>query len=98
MTLHELRVAIIPLVIFVSGLSLAQTCIVPAPSAPPRARKLVVDLPEDGGTVGCLTYGYTPGGVNPSGHATTNGKCAQAVAIANQDVAIDNGWNDGGIP
>lgn len=87
-------------VIFFSGLAFAQnqTCIVPSPPVPPRAKELVVKLPGDGGTTGCTAFGVTPGGATPTPVPISNGKCATSVQIADQSVANDNGWNDGGIP
>lgn len=80
----------------------AQNCIVPAPPVPPRANKLVVEMPADGGTSGCTAYGLS--GVSlaivasPTIVPISAAKCAQARTIADQSVANDNGWNDGGVP
>lgn len=78
--------------------SLAQTCIIPAPPRPPTPRVLNVTLPIDGGTVGCTASAPVPGGGQTNDYLIGNAKCAQAVAIAKQAAANDNGWNDGGTP
>lgn len=80
--------------------ALAQSsCIVPTPPAPPIPRRLIVDLPSDGGTVGCTIVAVVPGSkADANSYAISNSKCAQSVAIAKQAAAIDNGWDDGGTP
>lgn len=85
-------------VLFVAGYAWAQTCIIPAPPTPPVATQLHCNLPVDGGTAGCTCYGTTPNGATPTPVAVSNAKCSQAVQIAKQSVANDNGWSDGGAP
>lgn len=82
------------------GLSaLAQTCIVAAPAAPPVPTALVINIPPDGGGSGCTAYAMVSGVSRaPTVFPIGNAKCAVAVAIALQAAAIDNGWNDGGVP
>lgn len=94
-----MRTLLAALFVVWAGLAVAQTCIVPAPPAPPRARTLLVFLPEDGGTVGCevVASGTTPSPVS-NRYPVSNAKCAQAVQMASQALANDNGWNDGGTP
>lgn len=79
-------------------MSSAGECVVPAPALPPKAKTLLVNLPPDGGTVGCTIQAYVPGGVSPNAYAIGNAKCSTSVDIANQAAANDNGWNDGGTP
>lgn len=87
------------LVIIASAIGWAQTCIVPAPAAPPVPVQVVINLPGDGGTAGCTAYAVsTSGGASPRTYAIGNAKCAAAAAFAVQAVANDNGWNDGGTP
>lgn len=86
------------LVVLVAVVAAAQTCIIPAPPAPPKPTHLVVVLPSDGGTQGCLASAVVPGGPSQNTYAISNAKCSQAVAIAQQAAANDNGWNDGGTP
>lgn len=81
-----------------AGYALAQTCIVPAPAAPPLPTQLVVNLPPNGATVGCTVQARVPGSSVQNTYAISNAKCATAVAIALQAAAIDNGWADGGTP
>jgi hypothetical protein len=82
-----------------SSWAIAQTCLVPAPPAPPIPALLVVKLPVDGGTAGCTVKAFAPGGGgDATAYAISNAKCAQSVAIARQAAANDNGWNDGGTP
>jgi hypothetical protein len=82
-----------------ASLAVAQDCIVPRPSAPPVPVQLVVNLPPDGGTVGCTVHAVaTNGPATPNVYAISNAKCSQSVLIARQAVANDNGWNDGGSP
>jgi len=77
----------------------AQTCIVPAPSAPPRPRSIEVVFNQDGGCTPCTATAYSPASVKPpTVFALGNAKCNQACAIAEQAVANDNGWSDGGTP
>jgi hypothetical protein len=76
----------------------AQTCIVPAPATPPVPTQLVINLPLDGGTQGCTTYANVPGASKASNYALGAAKCATSVGIAKQAAAIDNGWDDGGVP
>lgn len=76
----------------------AQTCIVQAPPAPPIPEALVVFIPQDGGTSGCTVEAPVAGGERPQRYAISGTKCAQAVSIAKQAAANDNGWNDGGAP
>lgn len=78
--------------------SLAQTRIVPAPSAPPIPSRLVISLPSDGGTRGCTATAQVQGGGAAQDYPIGNAKCATAVGIAKQAAANDNGWNDGGAP
>lgn len=85
-------------VLFGGAYAYAQTCIVPAPLRPPTPRVLYVTLPIDGGTVGCLVSAPVPGGGQTNDYPIGNGKCAQAVAMAKQAAANDNGWSDGGTP
>lgn len=76
-----------------------QTCIVPSPPAVPRANQIVIDLPADGGSQGCTGHAVsTAGGAPPKTYAVGNAKCATARQMADQMVANDNGWNDGGSP
>lgn len=83
---------------FVAG-AYAQTCIVPAPVAPPVPTYMTIYLPLDGGTVGCQISATFPGQtVPPNRYPLGNVKCANMVAIAVQAVANDNGWSDGGTP
>lgn len=76
----------------------AQTCIIPAPATPPQPSEFICRLPLDGGSQGCLCRATVPGGAQPQDFLIGNAKCATAVAIAKQAAAIDNGWNDGGVP
>lgn len=82
----------------VASLAVAQTCIVPAPPTAPVPHKLIVELPPDGGTQGCTITSLVYNGAAPGSYAVSNAKCAQAVAMAKQAAANDNGWNDGGNP
>lgn len=93
-----MRAIILAAFLFPIAYALGQTCIVSAPVAPPVPRQLVVSLPVDGGTQGCTARAYVPGAVQASDYAIGNAKCAQAVGIAQQAAANDNGWNDGGAP
>lgn len=94
----KLRNLIVPLLAF-AAYAYAQTCILPAPAAPPVPPELIVYLPRDGGTQGCTASAPVPGGNGaPARYAVSNAKCATAVQIAKQAAAIDNGWNDGGAP
>lgn len=81
-----------------SIVAVAQTCIVPAPSAPPQPTSAVVVLPVDGGTSGCTIRAIVPNGGAPTNYVISNAKCATVVAIVKQAAANDNGWNDGGVP
>lgn len=82
---------------FAAG-AIAQTCIINPPASPPIPRQLIVNLPIDGGAVGCTISAPVSAQV-PSGiYAVGNAKCAVAVAMAQQAAAIDNGWGDGGVP
>lgn len=90
---------VIVTVLLFAGLTYAQTCLVPAPAAPPRAKRLVVDLPEDGGTIGCQATAYSGRLSDQPGEANVgNAMCNTAVKFANQALANANGWNDGGVP
>lgn len=83
----------------VAGYALAQTCIVPAPSAPPKATAFIITLPSDGGTQGCTGHAVVlPNGATPTEYPIGNAKCATVVQMASQAAANDNGWNDGGVP
>lgn len=75
-----------------------QTCIVPSPSQPPKARAAIINLPTDGGTIGCTIEAIVPNGGPRTAQPIGNAKCATAVQMANQAAAVDNGWNDGGSP
>lgn len=86
------------LVAVLAGVALAQTCLVPAPPAPPKASHLTVTFPADGGTNGCTGMGACPTCQGGTPVVLSNAKCAQARQIADQSVANDNGWNDGGAP
>lgn len=90
---------LLALVVLAAGAAVAQTCILPAPPAAPIPPELIVRIPRDGGTVGCTASAPVPGGSgSPGWYAISNAKCAQAVQIAKQAAANDNGWNDGGVP
>lgn len=89
---------IITLIILAASVAIAQTCILPAPSAPPRPRECVVVMPTDAGKTGCTIRATVPGGAQPTDQSIPNGKCAVAVDMCGQAAAIDNGWNDGGTP
>ena len=93
-----MRTYLVALVVLLSAVAVAQTCVVPAPPVPPTPRVLYVTLPVDGGTVGCTASAPMPGGPVPADYPISNAKCAQAVGIAKQAAANDNGWNDGGAP
>jgi len=81
------------------GWAQLQTCIVPSPPAVPRANQITINLPPDGGSQGCTGYAVSPtGGAPPLTYAVGNAKCATARQMADQMVANDNGWNDGGAP
>lgn len=83
----------------VGGISVAQTCILAAPAKPPTPRKLIVELPADGGTQGCFVSAFVQAGSGVVGsYPIGNAKCLTAVQIAQQAAAIDNGWADGGLP
>lgn len=85
--------------LFGGAYALAQTCIVPAPAAPPVPIALVVNIPADGGGTGCTAYAMVPGAAKPPTVVPIgSAKCAVAVNIALQAAANDNGWNDGGTP
>lgn len=77
-----------------------QTCLVPSPSAPPKAAELVVKFVNpDGGARPCEVAGLTPGGRPPVFRPVAQGaRCDVAKEMADQSVAMDNGWNDGGSP
>lgn len=81
-----------------SGYAIAQSCAVLAPPTPPVPFQLVVALPSDGGTQGCTITAYVRGSSLQNQYPVSNGKCATAVAMAQQAAANDNGWNDGGAP
>lgn len=85
-------------ILVLGAYTLAQTCPKPAPPVPPVPVELICKLPPDGGTQGCLCYATVVGGVQPNDYPVSNAKCAQAVSIAKQAAAIDNGWADGGMP
>jgi hypothetical protein len=93
-----MKTLVLAVLFFVAGVAFAQTCIVPAPSAPPVPSYLVVNLPPDGGSSGCTAYAVVSGGANPRTYPVSNAKCAVVVAMALQAAANDNGWNDGGVP
>lgn len=77
----------------------AQTCLVPAPTTPPRANQVIVNCPGDGGLTGCTMYAVsTTGSASPRPKPIGNPKCATACTAGDQAVAIDNGWDDGGLP
>lgn len=87
----------------VSALAYAQmqTCIIPSPPKPPRPIRLEVTFSNpDGGCTPCtaVAVAAAAGSKTPSPFALTNAKCNQACLIAEQAVAVDNGWNDGGAP
>lgn len=87
-------------VLFLSaGIAIAQTCVVPAPSAAPKAVQVVVKLNPDGGNNGCTGHAVTTAsGASPQEYAFGPAKCAVARQFGDQAVANDNGWNDGGSP
>jgi hypothetical protein len=86
-------------IVLSAAIAVAQTCLVPAPIAPPRANQIVINLPVDGGTIGCTGYAVTTtGGGSPNSYPVGNAKCSTARQMADQMVANDNGWNDGGAP
>jgi hypothetical protein len=92
------KLVVVLLVVLVAGFAVAQTCIVPAPAAPPLPRELVITLPPGGGAQGCTARAIVNNGVRPAEYPIANAKCAVAVGIALQAAANDNGWNDGGTP
>lgn len=96
--MKDLKLILAVLLVLGGTYAFAQACLVPAPLTPPHAKQLIVNLLGDGGTTGCTAVGICdgcrPATVVPIGNA----KCAVAVAIAEQSVANDNGWNDGGSP
>lgn len=81
-----------------AGVAFAQTCLVPAPAAPPTPTALVINLPADAGSQGCTIYALVPSGQPPRTYPIGNAKCATVVAAAQQAAANDNGWSDGGAP
>lgn len=92
---------------FTVGYMLAQTCIISAPTAPPRPTGMVILPPAidggsitlpDGGTFACVGYANTATGVPPQLYGTTAAKCKIALGMSDQMAAVDNGWNDGGTP
>lgn len=89
---------IISAVLAISSLAIAQNCIVPRPAVPPKATHLTITFPADGGTNGCTGAATCPTCLNSTPVVLSNAKCAQARQIADQSVANDNGWNDGGVP
>ena len=87
--------------------STAQTCITPAPPAPPKARGALISFNpdgglttlEDGGTAPCTIQGVTDDGQKRRDYPVTGvAKCNTARAMADTAVSNDNGWNDGGTP
>lgn len=96
-----MKKAILSILVVGSAVAYAQhqSCLVPAPSTPPKATEVVItDFPADGGHIGCKIQGITPGGKAPTKQAVSNAKCLQAKLMGDQAVAVDNGWNDGGTP
>lgn len=74
-------------------------CIVPVPTKPPRPREVVIQVPEDGGTTGCTFQARVTDSAKPPGtYPVGNAKCKTVVDMGAQAAAIDNGWDDGGVP
>jgi hypothetical protein len=74
-------------------------CITPRPATPPKANAVEIRFPNtDGGARPCFAFGITPGGQPAVGKPVANARCDVAKQIADQAVAIDNGWDDGGTP
>ena len=91
--------ALIVIIVLSAAVAVAQNCVVPAPPSPPVPHRIYVDLPIDGGSQGCRVSAVVPGSRAEVGsYLINNAKCAQAVAMAKQAAANDNGWNDGGTP
>lgn len=97
---HMTWVRLVLVVAFVAGGAYAQTCIVPAPARPPTPGQIVVNLPSDGGTMGCTGVATVSGAIRPASEQSVsrNADCAVFVRVAKQMASIDNGWNDGGAP
>lgn len=92
---------IIAIIVLTASITLAQnqTCIIPSPAIPPRAKTVIVTVPGDGGTTGCTFHAVAMGATGAPGEYTMgNAKCATVVAMGDQAIANDNGWNDGGSP
>lgn len=89
-----------PLVAFIliATWAAAQECVVPAPSAPPKAHTLMVKFTNpDGGSRPCEYLGVTNNGQPPQYRPVTQlTRCDIAKEMADMSVAKDNGWNDGG--
>lgn len=82
-----------------AALYVVAQCLVSAPITAPRANQLIINLPSDGGSQGCTASATSVAGLQPSGvYPIGNAKCSTARQIADQIVANDNGWNDGGTP
>lgn len=92
---------LLALFVAMSVRALAQTCIPNGtrPVVPPTPTQATVQLPPDGGTVGCTFTAFCPGCTGAQTAFTVgNAKCATMVGMAQQAAAIDNGWSDGGVP
>lgn len=84
----------------VASYVVAQTCPVPIPSVPPKAIQAYIRFTNpDGGSRPCEITGVAAGGQPPKWYPVAQGnRCDVAKDMADQAVANDNGWNDGGSP
>lgn len=90
----------IPLIAFIlfTTWANAQECVVPAPVAPPKAIVIQYRFSNpDGGGRPCEGSAVATGAVGaPQWHPIPGAVCDVEKRRADQAVAIDNGWNDGG--
>lgn len=96
--MRTVKYTVVAVVCAVAGYVYAQ-CSITRPTTPPLATQAVITLPPNGGTVGCTLQAFGLGGTAPAtAYPVGNAKCATVVSMAQQAIANDNGWNDGGLP
>ena len=95
----KLRNFVVPMLVF-AALAYSQTCPQPAPATPPKATGAFIrHTNPDGGARPCDIMGQVNGGAPAKWYPVAQGnRCDVAKEMADQAVAKDNGWDDGGAP